>query len=284
MTEPPPFRADLHCHSTCSDGSLTPQQLIHKAKAIGLQALSITDHDTMEAYLTAPQAAADVGLTLITGAEFSTVHRGHSVHLLAYAYRQGESTIQALCRRHRERRDARNKAIIDQLRAHGIQITVADVVGEAAPGTMLGRPHIALAMIRKGYVGSVREAFQRYIGDQAPYYVQGDPISTEETIATLHQANAYAVLAHPHLLPDGNLVHELLELPFDGIEVYYGTFTTEQEARWLKIAQQRGLLATGGSDFHGAIKPHIPLGCSWAPEETFQVVWKRFCDNNYALP
>lgn len=273
------FRADLHCHSTCSDGSLTPTELLWLAKQSNLQALSITDHDTTEAYQTAFTAAKAAQILLISGAEFSTVHQGHTVHLLAYAYPLHNRSIDELCHRHRQRRSDRNSAILDQLTRRGMPLTLADVEAEAAPGTMLGRPHIALAMKRKNYISNIREAFQRYLSDGAPCYVQGDAVTTEETIALLHQAKAYVVLAHPHLIEGAGLVQELLQLPFDGIEAYYGTFTLEHHKRWLQLAERHGLFITGGSDFHGTIRPQVALGCSWTQEPTFRLLQKRFLSN-----
>lgn len=274
------FRADLHCHSCCSDGNLTPGELVTLAKSRGLQALSITDHDTTKAYETAPAAAAAAGLLLVSGVEFSTVHITTTVHLLVYSYALNAPPIEELCRRHLHRREGRNLAILERLSHHAITLTYSDLEAEAATGTTLGRPHIALALVRKGYVSSVKEAFLRYLGDHAPCYVQGEAITLEETIELAHEANAFAVLAHPHLLEDQKLIHSLLKLPLDGIEAYYGNLAPEQHKRWLLLADKHHLFITGGSDFHGVIRPHVPLGCAWTPESSFRHLYDRFLTNS----
>jgi predicted metal-dependent phosphoesterase TrpH len=273
------FRADLHCHSTCSDGNLTPIELIALAQKLGLQGLAITDHDTVEAYAITASTAQAADIKLLTGVEFSTVHAGQTVHILAYAYAPESAAIHELCQRHRQRRLQRNSAILDCLAQNKMPLTLDDVQKEALPGAMLGRPHIALAMQRKGYISQVREAFQLYIGDHASCYVQGMGISTAETIDIIHSSQAYVVLAHPHLLPAGNLAHELLKMPFDGIEAYYGNLNPAQHKRWLQLAEKHNLFTTGGSDFHGAIRPHVALGCSWTQAPVFEHLYQRFLEN-----
>lgn len=273
-----PFRADLHCHSTCSDGSLSPQDLIQEAISAGLQGLSITDHDTIAAYALAADSAQQNHLALIPGVEFSATLDGTSVHLLGYSYSLSSPSIFELCKRHEIRREERNREILEKLTRLEMPLTMEEV-RSAAPATV-GRPHIALAMVQKGYVPNIQEAFKRFIGDGRPAFVKGSPISVEETIQVIHEAKGLAIIAHPHLIQDPAILKKLLEMPFDGIECYYARFSPESNAPWIELASKRGWLMTGGSDFHGAIKPTIPLGTAWVGEETFQRFQEHHLKNN----
>lgn len=271
-----PFRADLHCHSTCSDGTLTPNELISLAKIIGLNALSITDHDTIEAYSAAIPLCHELGIELLTGVEFSATHDDISVHILGYGFDLDNSDIAALCKKHAERRYHRNQAILNLLAKHGMPITEGELAAASGHDVeniqhhTIGRPHIAMAMVKKGYVENVQAAFKKYLIEGKLCYAQGMTFSVEETIDVIHRAKGLAVIAHPHLLKSSKLLKRLLEMEFDGIECYYGNFPLKDHKRWLKIAANKGWLITGGSDFHGEIKPHSPLGCSWIDETLFR--------------
>lgn len=271
------FRADLHCHSTCSDGSLAPKELLALAKQIGLSALSITDHDTIEAYETAIPLSAEIGVQLLPGVEFSTVFNGTSIHILGYNYDPKNPDISAFCNRHLERRRHRNSDILDLLNKHGMPVSEEELQA-AAPLTfkagqrVIGRPHIAMAMMQKGYVTSVQEAFRKYIGDGRPCFSQGASFTVEETLEVIHRANGIAIIAHPHLINQAAIVNALIEMDFDGIECYYGNFSQSDHKQWLKIAQRKEWLITGGSDFHGDIKPAINLGCSWIGSNEFETL------------
>jgi 3',5'-nucleoside bisphosphate phosphatase len=262
------FRADLHCHTTCSDGSFTPAELIALAKKQGLQGLSITDHDTIAAYETAIPLAKEAGIVLGTGVEFSADHNGHSVHILGYDFSLTNLDLLAFCEAHQKRRTHRNRAILDKLKIEGMSIQEEEL--KSFPAHAIGRPHIAFLMAQKKYVSSIQEAFQLYIGEGKPCYASGQPFTVQETIDIIHQAGGKAVIAHPHLSDDRKTLLALLSMNFDGIECYYARCAPHKERRWLKIAKHRNWLITGGSDFHGAFRPHIPLGCSWVDAPTFQ--------------
>lgn len=271
------FRADLHCHSTFSDGSESPLQLIRLAKEKGLSGLSITDHDTVSAYAEAIPLCKEAGLALLTGVEFSTAMSGHSIHILGYGFSPTAVSILDLCSRHTKRRELRNNMMLESLAKHSINITGEDLEaaipndGKHAART-IGRPHIALAMVKKGYVETPHEAFNKYLGEGRPCYVQGTTFTVEETIEAIHAGGGAAVIAHPHLVKNSAIVSELLKKPFDGIECYYGKFLSNEHKRWLKVAKKKGWLITGGSDFHGTAKPSIDLGCSWVGKEDFQAI------------
>lgn len=269
------FRADLHCHTTFSDGTTTPEELIKLAKEVGLSALSITDHDSTGAYERAIIAAKKEGIILGSGVEFSSSNQEMSVHILGYDFDLADAGLNAFCHRHIERRRNRNLRIIEKLSARGMEIDPTYFESEAEKGLTIGRPHIAQILVEKGYVRSIQEAFKQWIGDGRPCFDPGTPFSADETIEVIHTAGGKAFLAHPHLMKDHNAIYRLLEKPFDGIECYYSKCLPSKEKKWMKIAEKKGLLISGGSDYHGAIKPGIPLGCSWVGQATFEAIFQR---------
>lgn len=275
------FRADLHCHTTCSDGSVSPQEIVHLAKQMGLQGLSITDHDTIEAYKSAISVAGSLGIALIPGIEFSAMQDNVSVHILGYSFVLDHPSILQLCEGHKVRRLKRNRIILELLSKNKMPITeqeVLDSLGDDIISVVhtIGRPHIAQAMVKKGYVATVQDAFKEYIGEGRICYASGDSFSVDDTLATIHAAGGLAVVAHPHLMKSDRIINKLMEKPFDGIECYYARLPANQHARWIKLAQKKGLLMTGGSDFHGSIKPNIPLGASWVGEEPFTTLQRHY--------
>jgi predicted metal-dependent phosphoesterase TrpH len=267
------FRADLHCHTTFSDGTMTPEELLRLAKEYGLSGISITDHDTIEAYTVAPAIAKQLGLLLGNGVEFSSLFQGLSIHILGYDFDLSSPAIHNLCDRHQLRRRARNKTILDKLSRLSMPIAEEELlaIGERT----LGRPHIAQLMIKKGYVSTIKEAFNLYIGDGRPCFEAGEGIASGETISIIHQGGGKAFVAHPHLLEHANKIKELLKLPFDGIECHYAKFPADQEKRWIRIAKEKGWMISGGSDFHGSVKDYIQLGCSWVDKESFHKIFQR---------
>jgi len=266
----PFFRADLHCHTTCSDGTVTPVGIIDMAIAKQLSGLSITDHDTIEAYHKAAPYAAEKNFPLISGVEFSTHFQEVSIHVLAYAFPLQASPILNLCNKHIIRRRHRNAEILKLLEKHSMPISEADLEEQRGfLSATITRPHIALAMVKKGYVSSIQGAFNEYLSEGKSCYVPGVAISLEETLKTIHEAQGLAILAHPHLIHETAILRKLLDLPFDGIESYYARFSLSDNQRWLKIAARKSWIITGGSDFHGEIKPGTTLGSSWVGQETF---------------
>jgi len=270
------FRADLHCHTTCSDGSLTPEQIVTLAKEIGLSALSITDHDTVDAYTTALPLSEKLGLVLLPGVEFSAVWEQESVHILGYGFTLQDPSIQTFCDAHAKRRLDRNMAILEKLAKNRMPLSYEEVlVAASSPSEerkkkTIGRPHIALALMAKGYVKSIQEAFRYHIGEGCPCYDQGSFFGVVETIELLHNANGIAIIAHPHLIREETVLAALLKLNFDGIECYYSNQSPKNNERWIKIAQTKQWLMTGGSDFHGiSRRPDDRLGSSWVNEEIF---------------
>lgn len=269
------FRADLHCHSTCSDGSETPQAIVHMAYEKGLKALSITDHDSIDAYDKALPEASKLGIEMISGVEFSSVHKGTSVHILGYGFELENQKIINFCKEHKERRIRRCMRILELLEKQNMPISQQELFqnseGQSVPekAKAYGRPHIAMLMIKKGYVSTIQEAFRKYLGEGCCCYTPAEGFSSEETIDLIHAVKGVAIIAHPHLIKDSRILLDLLKMPFDGIECYYGKFGPSVHERWVKIATRRQWLITGGSDFHGDIKPLLPLGSSWIDEDNF---------------
>lgn len=280
------FRADLHCHTTCSDGTVSPSDIIQLACDLGLQGLSITDHDTIAAYQEAMPIAQAKNFPLISGIELSATHHQTSVHILAYSFSLTSATIQEFCQRHQQRREERNQRILHLLDTHGMPLSMEDFPQDlfSSPAThSIGRPHIALAMMKKGYISSIQQAFHQYIGEGKPCYVPNTAFSIEETLEVIHRAKGLAVIAHPHLIEEVGIVRDLLEMNFDGIEGYYARFPASVHERWLKIGGRKGWIVTGGSDFHGSIKPNIPLGSSWVNAEIFATLQKHFQNSQGSL-
>jgi len=269
----PEFRADLHCHSTCSDGSEDPHVLLRLAKQAGLQGLSITDHDTFDAYIpTLFKDAEELGIRLLTGIELSSELEQVPVHVLGYGFDVHAPHLKLFLERLQEQRRERNRAILKKLTARQMPISEEELIAfslNVREKRTIGRPHIALLMVKKGYVDTPQEAFERYLREGGLCYAAGIKVSPKEAIDQIHQSNGKAVLAHPHFLKKGSFLRKLLALPFDGIECHYSLLHKEQEKPWLKIAEERGWIATGGSDYHGTLKPRIPLGCSWVSETVF---------------
>ncbi|MBN1914767.1 MAG: PHP domain-containing protein [Parachlamydiales bacterium] len=266
------FRADLHVHSCFSDGSETPQQLLYLARQKGLQGLSITDHDTISAYSKELfQLAKDLGIYLLPGIEISS---SDNVHILGYGISLQDENILAMIRQLAEWRTERNKQILDKFSSIGISISLEDLSSYVADkrgfiSPVLGRAHIAQYLLDHHFVASYQEAFNRYLKENGLCYVSGTHFSPEEIILGIHAAQGKAVLAHPHRISQKDLVEELLQKPFDGIEAYYAKELPASEHPWKEIALAKGWIITGGSDFHGNIRSHIDLGCSWVNQETF---------------
>ncbi|HSX37448.1 MAG TPA: PHP domain-containing protein [Chlamydiales bacterium] len=255
------FRADLHCHSHCSDGSDEPAMLVKMAKELSLQGLSITDHDTIAAYTPELFALAEKSqILLLPGVEISSELEGVPVHILGYGYDLNSLAFASFLQQVQGFRQERNRQILKKLAEKKMWIEEEEF---STFGTIIGRPHIAFLMVKKGYVSSIREAFALFLQDDAPCYVRGFKYDPQEVIHRIHQSGGKAVLAHPHFYKQGAHLKKILSYAFDGIECYYASLAKEMEMPWLKLAQERGLIATGGSDYHGSFKNNR-LGSSWS--------------------
>lgn len=265
---------DLHTHTNCSDGSDSPLELLMKAKEIGLDGISITDHDTISAYT--PQLfekAALLGLDLITGVEFSTQFEETTIHVLGYCYDIHSPLIKEFCKRHVERRRDRNSQMIEKLQKLGISISLDEINRDH--NAIIGRPHIAEVMVKKGYALSIQDAFNQWLGDGKPGYVQGEFFDLQETIAIIQNSGGKAILAHPILISKKALLRKIKKFDFDGWECFYAKFSFEQNNEMAKIADNYGFIKTGGSDYHGEIKPLNKLGSAYTDAENIERLKSR---------
>jgi 3',5'-nucleoside bisphosphate phosphatase len=240
---------DLHCHTTYSDGTLTPQELVAAAFRAGVRSLAITDHDTMAGWDEAFAAATQYdGLEIVPGVELSTVHQGRSMHILGF-YPDRSRLSQPL--QHRlEERVHRAQAIVHTLQTLGYAIQLPT----PADGTAPGRPHIAAALVEAGYVRSSEEAFDRLLGDRKPAYVNYGNFSAKDGIALLRSCGAVPIWAHPYLYRGGeveDVLAELVDAGLMGVEVHHPNHTPTQRLRLSQLAAEYGLLVSGGSDYHG---------------------------------
>ena len=238
---------DLHSHTTFSDGTLTPGDLVDAAIKAGVRALAITDHDTLAGWDQASQAAGS-DLEIVPGVELSTVENGKSLHILGF-YPRREALEPALKERIAGRK-RRARQMVEKLAALGYPVNLPDLPDAMAPG----RPHIAAALVRAGHVNSSREAFDRWLGDHGPAYVQYDKFSAAEGIQLLRQAGAVPVWAHPYLFRGGTvetLLPRLVEAGLMGVEVYHPNHSPSEVRKLETYCQQYNLLMTGGSDYHG---------------------------------
>lgn len=257
-------RLDLHLHTTHSDGSYTPTELVALAHQAGVTTLAITDHDIMTGIAEAHLAANQYGIEIISGVEISSMMGQSELHILGYFLDWQDTVLNKRFKTLRDSRHRRNPQIIERLQGLGIEITY-DEVRALAGSDSVGRPHIARALMDKRVVTSGKEAFDRFLGEGKPAYVPRELPSPAEAIQWIKAARGLAVLAHPTWvkLADRSLtdlVRQLKADGLDGVEVYYSTHTARQTREYLSLAQQLGLLVTGGSDFHGLTKPDIEVG------------------------
>ena len=274
---------DLHTHSVASDGSDSPARLAALAAGAGLTAFALTDHDTLGGLAEAKTAAEAMGVRLVPGCELACEVRAGGMHVLVYFLDDEPGPLQDQLARLRAGRRVRNERILGLLAEYGMDISVDEVMAEAGEGSV-GRPHIAALMVRKGYVESFPEAFDRWLATGRPAYLGRDRLTAEETISLAHASGAVAVLAHPTTLglereEAGEFIAGLADVGLDGLECEYGRYPPEERAIWHQLAGELGLCPTGGSDYHGAYKPDLALGTGLGdlcvPDELLEELERR---------
>ena len=265
------FRADLHCHSTCSDGTKTPYELLQHAASLHLKAISITDHDSLKAYEPSTWNQAQLlNLYLLPGIELSAQYQARSVHILGYAFVPSIELLE-LCDFHRIRRKKRVEAMLVHLQRNNVQLHIDPTWYDT--NHCIGRVHIAQQLIQQGYATSIQQAFDRYLVEGTIGYEATQVPSVEETIAIIHRAGGKAILAHPHLFHNTTIVSQLLAFPFDGVECfpwYQGKIKSI-----IYAYQKKGALLTAGSDYHGNEGRDV-LGSTTVNEATFFQLYEHY--------
>lgn len=241
---------DLHVHTTASDGSDSPEEVVIMARKVGLKAIGVTDHDTIGGVAEAIRAGKRLGLEVIEGIELSTEYRGQEVHVLGYLMDLENGILLDHLTRSRKSRLDRIYKMIDKLKQLNLAISISDVLQEAA-GDSLGRPHLARVLVRRGVVSSVGEAFEHYLGKGGLAFVPRKKSTPWQAVKIIRQAGGVAVLAHPGLAGIDDCIPSLVEAGLQGIEVYHPQHSKSDIERYKKIADRWALLVTGGSDYHG---------------------------------
>jgi predicted metal-dependent phosphoesterase TrpH len=244
------MRIDLHLHTTASDGLLEPAALVREVGAAQVEVFSVTDHDTVDGLGEAKGAADAAGLTLIAGIELSAYWGSVEFHILGYFIDPANAALRGFLQTTREARRARLDAMLSRLHAMGMRVPADDVLSRAQNGNV-GRPHLARALVERGFVGSADEAFDRYLGADRPAYIPRPDVSVSDAIAVIRDAGGIASLAHPGLHNRDEAIPDLVAAGLAAIEVYHPKHAFGRARRYRRIAQQHGLLSTGGSDFHG---------------------------------
>jgi hypothetical protein len=257
---------DLHSHSTFSDGSDTPTELIHRAMELGLTAIALTDHDTQEG-LEEAQAAAE-GIELIPGTELSLTRTEGGMHLVVLWLQPGPGPLQDRLAEIQHARASRNQVIVDELTRLGMPIGLEEVLVEAGEGSV-GRPHIAAVMVAKGYVPDIKTAFDLWLAHGAPAYVKRRLLTPEDGIGLALESGAVPILAHPHTLgvnraaEMADLLDELKGYGLVGLEAHYSAYQQHERYGYDDLARRFGLIPSGGSDYHGTYKEGLALGSGY---------------------
>ena len=244
-------KIDLHIHTTASDGKFSPEEVVYKSAALGLSVIAICDHDTVDGVANALQAASSLPPKVIPGVELSTLAPGNEVHILGYFIDYTDPELRAALANARNSRRERAQAMIAKLKGLGIHIDWQRVQ-QIADNASIGRPHIAQAMLEKGYVTSFKEAFTKYISCGGPAYAERCKITPAEAVALIIKADGLPVLAHPTTIngPE-TMVSQLKAAGLVGMEVYYNGYTDDERNSLARMASKYNLIATGGSDYHG---------------------------------
>ncbi len=268
--------ADLHLHTVFSDGTETPACVVELAHQMGLSCISITDHDTMDSLPAATAASQRVGIELIPGIEMSACADRQEVHVLGFFLDPVSPVLVQHMEEQKARRVERIREMVRRLQAIGVQLDLDEVFRLGGEGT-IGRPHVARALVNRGYVSSLPEAFEKYLGPKHPAFVPGSPLTPAQVIDIIRQAGGVPVLAHPIYLDRDPLIDTFAAQGLAGLEVYHSSHTPAQVARYARIADRLGLVKTGGSDYHGRSKEGVAIGASTIPYQLVESLkqWQR---------
>jgi predicted metal-dependent phosphoesterase TrpH len=251
---------DLHLHTTASDGRLGPTELVGRASSVGLTTISVTDHDTIAGIAEARSAASAAGMRLIPGIEITAVYRERDVHMLGYFIDLDNQPLAEFLEQQRALRVSRLREIGERLAALGAPLRVEGVLEDAAarPGSSVGRPLLARALIEAGHVQTLQEAFDRFLASGMPAFVPRRGSTPEHVVEVIHSANGIASLAHPGVTGKDEIIEPLVRAGLDAIEVFHSDHSPEQQRAYAALAQLYGLAISGGSDFHGDMPADSP--------------------------
>ena len=275
------MRIDLHTHSSFSDGTDTPSELVGKARAVGLDVVGLTDHDTFDGLGEAVAVGERLGVHVVRGMELSCSRRGSSVHVLAYGADAAGPALAAEMARVRDGRLGRLAGVLAKLAELGVPVSEAEVMAQVGESPSVGRPHIADALIEAGHVRDRQEAFDRFLADGGPAHVHRYTIEVDRGIDLVHEAGGLAVIAHPwgrgreHVLPPRVLEALVRDHGLDGVEVDHQDHDFDARRRLRTLADSLGLLATGSSDYHGTGKLDHDLGCNTTDPAVFNEMQRR---------
>ena len=262
---------DFHAHTTASDGTLTPKELVSLGKQVGLIAMAITDHDTIKGLPEGEKTAKALGIKLLHGVELNTDASGYEVDVLGYFVEIEDQKFRDLVGYRENERIRRAKGMVEKLNSMGIDISY-ERVREIANG-IVARPHVAEALIEGGVAVNQKDAYDRFIGFGAPAYTERDPLLPQDAIRYIKEAGGVAIVAHPGLIGNDEIVDQLLDYGADGLEAYYAYHTEEQRDKYLKLAKERGLIVGCGSDYHGPKRTKNKiLGSVVAPKEVMEIL------------
>ena len=265
------IQADLHVHTTYSDGLFSPREVVDRAAAVGLNMIAITDHDTMAGIAEARQHGPACGVDVVAGVEISTYHGDQEFHILGlYVDTVNTSFLERLELMRRARHE-RIFEMVEKLKTLGVELDGQEII-DLADGNSPGRAHVAQALMNRGHVADFSEAFFRYVGDSGPAFVPKRFITAQEAIAAVRTMGGVSILAHPGLTNRDDFIAVFAEMGLNGLEAFYPTYSREQTTHYLSLAQRLGLLASGGSDCHGRRRPEIMLGRVRVPEVFVQKI------------
>jgi predicted metal-dependent phosphoesterase TrpH len=270
-------RINLHLHTNVSDGLLSPAQLVSRARQIGLDLISITDHDTGDAYRMLPEDVAP--LRILPGMEISSDHEGSDVHILALGVNLESPSLVEMMEMYLIGRRERAIRMIDKLADLGLELTLDEVAAVAGSRELIVRPHIAQILVDRGYVHSKNEAFDKYIGNDKPAYSPKPEFSVPDAIRVIHEAQGFALIAHPGKLEKESYIEEFIAMGIDGLEVWHPDHYQYQIQAYKEICQNNGLYMTAGSDFHGDKDRHNLFDAAPADSvilESVNRLWREY--------
>jgi len=275
------MRIDLHTHTTASDGLLSPEQLVEKARQAGVQILAVCDHDSTDSVDAAGAAGKRSGVEVIPAVEINTDVDQGEVHVLGYFVDHRQDWLQEFLGKLRDGRVNRARRMVEKLNALGIKLDFARV--RALARGAIGRPHVAWALVEAGAAKSVDEAFTRYIGRNGPAYVERMTVLPEDAVRVILKANGIPVLAHPGWGFHEVMIPQLIAAGLEGLEVYYPDHTPAMQAHFLSLANQHDLLVTGGTDYHGeGFATRAAIGSQYVPPEVVEKLKERYADKRKA--